>query len=215
MGGSDLNGSDLNYKEQLDYLERELKSAAGRLNEMSRLLDRSWSDPGAVLVKKVIARHIHSIEEINRNLKTRKPLTDDWYPEDWGMSDLDEETEIKVSFWDGNGMLIFRDGMTESRDQIRRIAVQCVEIEEKMQDFDDRKNMEILLKILGKTDSMETALIDSVFRIDRIYHMNENAIADYFDLAVQRVPPTKLGTSTFTHLSGHEEQMPFENSNKS
>ena len=198
-------------KEQPDQLPYELRAAADRLSDLVRLLDRCWPDPLAEPIRKKIMRHIYTLDALSRILGS--PGDDRPFSgvETAGEAEgvLPAAENAAAHCWDENGMRLFRDDLTESRAQIRRILAQYEEAEDQTPTRYARADGEAIRRVLRDTVQTESAVIDSIPVLDKIYKANENAIADYFDLAVQKFPPTRLGTSTFVQLDGHEAQMPF------
>lgn len=205
-----MSMADLEKEELIAHLDKELRSAADKLSDLARLLYRSWTDPAAAPIRDEILRSITALEEISRTLGSGRPYLSEEISHDPEWSFPEKETEAAECCWDGNGMRVFRDGLSESKEKIRRIMADFKEAQERTVSLNESINGQILLKVLQDTVKTESAVIEIIPVLDRIYSANENAIADYFDLTVQKVPPTKLGTSTFEQLGRHEEQMPFE-----
>ena len=104
-----------------------------------------------------------------------------------------------------------RDLLEESRDRLCGVAQMCAAAEgENDVRPQERKILADVRETLLETAKAEAAAADAIDRIRKIYTKYEQKIADYFDLAVQRVPQVKLGISRFENLEKHKDQMPFE-----
>ena len=100
--------------------------------------------------------------------------------------------------------------LEESRDRLCGVAQMCAEAEgEKDVRAQDRRILTDVRETLLGAAKAEAAAADAIERIGKIYAKYEQKIADYFDLAVQRVPQVKLGISRFENLEKHKDQMPF------
>lgn len=116
-----------------------------------------------------------------------------------------------MTYWNSKGMAACRNELYESANRIRRIADDCMaEQISGNRDAAEKKRLRELAELLLSTVRLETSIMESIPVIDSIYSKNEEKTADYFDLAVQRVPHTQLGISILDSLREHEEQMPFE-----
>lgn len=109
-------------------------------------------------------------------------------------------------------MIQCRNILQESAKRILRIADECLAECGSVERSDaDKKLLREIAETLFNTVKLENTVAEIIPAAERAYVKNEQRIADYFDLAVQRVPHTELGISKLDSLREHEAQMPFGN----
>ena len=115
-----------------------------------------------------------------------------------------------MTYWNSEGMSQCRSALEDSAKRIRKLADQYTEEYNSAKGgAGDKRFLAELSESLFTIAGMEVSIAEGIAVIDGLYAKNEQKIADYFDLIVQRVPNTVLGTSTMYNLREQEEHMPF------
>lgn len=116
-----------------------------------------------------------------------------------------------MGYWNSSGMKQCLHSLQESEKRIRRIADECGALilsgEVKADDSAFIGKME---QILLRTAGLEASAAECILKTEQLYTRYEQQIADYFDLAIVKLPRTEVGISTLNSLREHEAQMPFE-----